>query len=190
MIRKAFIAFLVLILVFVSTSVAWLRDANIADSKDSLGLGWLLGAYYLTGEKAIDSESTLGIYYLLPIAQPSANPVSLFQISYNRQVFGEINSGFAMSYNLGAYVLPFSDASWAVFPESWSEYRAKVWGLTILPDIGVGLSWKLFDPLVFRLHTILYLPSLLEFGYQYSENIEIGLGIGMPGQLLSFRYFM
>ena len=66
--------FLILLLLFIlaaqgtffasNTAHAWVRDANIADSQDSVGIGTIhFNDTILTIEKILNSQTSLGFYY-------------------------------------------------------------------------------------------------------------------------------
>lgn len=77
---KASIRFLisVILMIFildfsaVSSTFAYMRDANIHDSGDSVGVGWF-GGFYLTAEKRFWEESSVGLYYLPFLDVQAAN---------------------------------------------------------------------------------------------------------------------
>jgi hypothetical protein len=189
-IRKIILSLLMLAIIvgLNKPSNAWLRDANIANSCDSLGLGWLMG-FYLTGEKRISESSSFGVYYLPPLSlSGQSQPVSMLQIGFNSQFFGNKSSDIALSYCLGAIGLNSDSASWAIFPDSWSAYNGHVAGWTVLPDVGLALSWRVMNQLTFKLQTLLYMPDFFEFGYKYSDNAELGVGLGEPFQFINMRY--
>jgi len=175
--RKIFIAIFVLITLtnLCNPSFAWIRDANIADSRDSIGLGWYLGLS-ISGEKRLDDKSSIGFYYLPQYDPPlSKSYKNSWDVTYNKQIAGEKDDSFASSFYIGAIGMEASSSG----------------GHTsgAMPYLGFTFSWKLNPhPAKFRLNIIYYLPLYFEFGYKFSENIELAAALGYPFQLISLRY--
>ena len=179
--KKIGIASIVLALILVvgggwhAPSFAWLRDGNIADSSDSIGLGWYLG-FSTSGEKRLDDKSSIGFYYLPNYAPPlNSSYKNSWDITYNKQIAGEKGDIFASSFYIGAIGM---ERSFLNVDKS-----------DALPYLGFAFSWKLNPhPATFRLNIVYYLPLYFEFGYKLSENVEIATALGYPFQLINLRY--
>lgn len=178
--RKIIIASIIIVSILAvgggvySPSFGWLRDANISHSSDNIGVGWIY-SYYLTAEKKLDKNASLGMYYLstTPIQN---DPFNFFQISYNRQIIGIEEDGFGFSYYIGFI---YCGREISVIDSPFQN---------VFPDLGMAMRWKLNEPLTFRLHSFYILPYFFEFAYEFQKNAELGLGLGYPFQLLGLRY--
>jgi hypothetical protein len=156
------------------SSSAWLRDANIAFSNDSIGIGWYAGLY-LTAEKTIDKESSIGIYFL-PKVSHFPLPINLFQITYNKQVIGKEEDAFAFSYYIGAFYIDYN------------KYYYPISGQNVMLDLGMAFRWRLNNLSVLKMQTFYFMPFFLEYSYKLNKNIEMALSFGYPFQIVSLRY--
>jgi len=156
-------------------NLAWLRDANISDSSDSIGGGWEEGLY-LTAEKLLDDKTSIGVYYM-PTIRFYSYPINAFQATYNKQVYGSKDEGFAFSYFVGLSYIEYGSNALIVKPN-------------LIPDIGMAFRWKIDNVSKIKLHTFYILPLYLEYSVKISKNIETAASIGYPFQLLSIRYLL
>lgn len=179
MTRKILIASIGLVIILAvgggvcNPSFAWLRDANISESSDSIGLGWYDG-FSLMAEKKIDDGTSFGVFWL-PKVNFYLNPLNFYEASYNKQLIGNKNEGFAFSFYAGA--ISFGNDFMG---------SSKI-GQVIYPNIGTAFRWKISDTWLFKIYTVICIP-LFEFGYKVDKNIELAGGISWPFQLISLRY--
>ena len=171
--KRILVALIILPLIFGAwciPSYAYIRDANIASSRDSVSLGWYCG-FSISGEKTLDDKSSIGFYYLPKYEHPlNLSYNNTWDVTYNRQIAGEEDDFFASSFFIGGV---------------GDEYSSS----TNLPYLGFSFSWRLNPyPAKFRLNIIYFFPFYFEFGYKLSENIEIASALGYPFQLISLRY--
>lgn len=151
---------------------AWLRDANLAASSDSVGFGWAEGFCFM-GEKMIDQQTSIG-FYGLPSFNFLPEPVEIYQLSYNKQIFGEKNGSYSFTCYLGILHMNLKARS-----DLKMEYY---------PDIGMAFKWKLSDTSTFRLQTLYFWPFFIEYANMIRKNLELGLSLGYPFQLISLKY--
>jgi len=183
--KKIIIASIVLAVILVvgklCPSFAYIRDANIADSKDSLNLGWYLGLSF-SAEKKLGDKYSIGVY-CLPRFDDSLSKYykNWYDITYNMQIAGEKDENYASSLYIGAIgVEREQSVSLAKYP-GWVPY--------VMPYLGFAFSWKLNPyPAKFRLNIIYYLPFYFEFGYKIAKNLEFAASLGYPFQLVNLRY--
>lgn len=157
---------------FSTASYAWLRDANIAASSDSVGVGWWVGLS-LTAEKKLSNSESVGVYFF----PKSGNfDLNIYQISYNRQFVGKISDPFSAAYYLG--ILSFNNDAMGV-----RDIKTNIY-----PDLGMVLSWRILDESTFRMKFLYIVPCLFEYAHKLDDNLELGVSLGYPFQLLGLRW--
>lgn len=146
------VCFLSLLFLMPCKAFAWLRDINLSNSTDSLGVGavsFYPGIYLVAGEKIIDNKTSIGFFYL-----PTAGIFEkIVEATYNKQIIGATNEGFAASFSLGGAGVSGQFAPW----------------------LGINFQWQLFDPLFFRLRTLLFYPYSIEFAFRPNKKFEASL---------------
>lgn len=164
------------ILVFSVPSYPWLRDADIANSKDSItiGVGDGMGNYPFLGEKIIDYNTSVGLFYF-PTVLGGTFIKNWTEFSYNKQFYQDEKSSWA-------YYVGFI----------WWEIRSglhlseldiddRTWKGQIGPTFGWAYSNRFSENWRFRFGTLLILPYRVEVAYEMSKSLELSFGVSMAG---------
>jgi hypothetical protein len=164
------------------TSYCWMRDADIAHSRDSitLGLGDGMGNYPFIGEKMINKDISVGLFYY-PTVLNGKYYKNWTELSYNKQFYGDENSAWAWYVD----IVWMEVRSGLYLPELGIDERR--WEGRIGPMFGWMYSSKLSEYWKFRFGTLLIMPYRLEWAYKISDNYELSFGISLDG-LISVSY--
>jgi hypothetical protein len=169
------VSFVLLTILPLKGSYAWMRDADIAHSKDSIRIGLAPDISYAY-EKTIDANTSFGIFYW-PYPLGGYLFKNIIDISYNKQFYYDDMNSWAFYAGL--------------FSEQAYTSNVNLWGTSWITVAGpsFGLSYKhSFDKYwAGRVDLLYYLPTKIELAYKYSNNLEISLGFGIYG-LLSVNY--
>lgn len=148
-------------------SLCWMRDADIAHSKDSFSMGWAYDGL-IAAEKIIDKHTSVGLFYF-PTPLGGVNYRDFLDISYNKQIFSD------------------GKTNWALFIGIVNENVKRTadhniyWESAIGPEIGVSYKYMFDDKLSGKIDILYFLPFRFNLSYLYSNNLELSLGIGMTG---------
>lgn len=173
--RKIFLAVIV-VSVIPFSSYCWMRDADIAHSRDCISLGWLDGIN-IAGEKIIDKETSVGFIYL-----PWAAGLYLNQgdVTYNKQFYKSNEGGSSSSWYIGAiYFGPYG-----YMKSLFEEIRGRGGWSDFMPILGIAFSWKLGDSSKIRVS----FPNYPFFEYAFMINDKYEMGIQFGWQLINLKY--
>lgn len=163
------ISFVLLTILPLKDSYAWMRDADIANSKDSLRIG-VYPDLALGYEKIIDKETTLGIsYWPLPFGGYLFKEI--WSLTYNKSAIVMESNSLAFSYGLMYLQLESADIEYYDLLNDKFHYKYS-WQVALLPMIGVSYQYRFNHYWVFRADTIFFAPSRLEFAYMQNESLE------------------
>jgi hypothetical protein len=166
---KRSLMLLLFIFCFSAQAFCWLRDANIAASRDSVGFGsGASGSVF--AEKIVDSSTSIG-FSLANRIFVTDRIRNFFDISYNKQVAGDNDGNYACSLYGGAILTEKNDSSYAGDPK---------WMGAIIPEFGAAFRWKFNKYITGRLDMLWFIePVNYEIAFAPTNDFELSIGLGL-----------
>lgn len=161
---------LFILLTIPTYSYAWLRDADIAASRDSLRVG-LYTDLSLAYEKIIDKDTSVGIsYWPLPYGEENYFLKGITDLSYNKQFYRDDKTSWAFFYG---------------FLEGEQFYR----NYFVIPEAGISYGYKFNDRFRARINLVYcFDPYDMELAYLFSKNIELSFALSITNSMFGVTY--
>ena len=149
---------------------AYIREPDIANSRDSFGAGYASGIM-LFGEKILaDKKSSFGTFFIPSLNYGHSNYISSFwEMSYTRQLTS------ADSQNQISGVLGI-----AGYLEKSSADDSEKGDYKIMPEIGLIFGFKPAERVSVRARLVVGPMFGVEVGYMFLDNIEVSAAVGLP----------
>ncbi len=166
-------------------SYAWLRDADIEHSSDSVRVG-IAPDFSCAYEKIIDHQTSFGFSYW-PLPFGGNDFQNIFSVSYNKQFF--FDEGSAWAYYMGVAGADLKYSSLTSFNSTtgtfgW-EYK---WRGSIVPILGLSYKHQLNDQWSLRAETLYIVPYKFELAYRFSDVLEVGFSLSAFDGLINCSY--
>jgi len=182
---KKVLLFIMFSVLISGISYCWIRNADIAASRDSVRFG-LYSDFSLSYEKIMDSDTSIGIsYWPLPLTGYFYFK-NMIDISYNKQFYRDDKTSWAYFYGVFGGELAYSD----VYLEYPSSLKCKYyWQNYAIPTVGISYGYRFDDRWRARISLLYFLdPYDMELSYQYSENIEISIVASLTNSMFGITY--
>ncbi len=164
----------------------WMRNADIAASRDSLRLG-LYSDFSFSYEKIIDSDTSFGLsYWPLPLSGFSFFR-NLLDVSYNKQFYRDNKTSWSYFYGIFGMEQKLNDVSLVYPPSLKTKYY---WQNFAAPTIGISYGYRFDDRWRARVNLLYFFdPYDMELAYLFSDNYEISIALSMTNSMFGVTYF-
>jgi hypothetical protein len=157
---------------------AWIRDADISESRDSVGVGYTNGPIYMA-EKIIDNKTSIGASFM-PNNIFSSKHKNIFDLSYNKQIAGGRDETYACSI-YGGFLWMAQDIAVPVDEQNWVSL--------MIPEFGFNFRWQINKYFTTRVDLLwFYCPWQIELAYRLNENYDISIGFALRSFTVKYLF--